>query len=410
MRPRRRRCASSRAAEAPALRQRRDPPAPGDLLQLDRADPVVAAGLLLHRRDGLVARDLHGLDLEVHLVGVADRVLHDLRAVGRADLVAQLGGDQVGADRRALAVLRGGLQILDRCAATAFWSPVKSFVLSVFFVPAWVHPRAAGRRAGRGREGRGAWAVEGRSGGPRIDAVTTLGELEAEVVACRRCPRLVAWREQVARGSARRYRDEDYWARPVPGFGDPRRARARASAWRRPPTAATAPGAMFTGDRSGDWLFAALHRAGFANQPTSVDARRRLAADATPTITAAVRCAPPANKPTPAERDACLPYLERELELLADVRVIVALGAFAWDARAARCATRSATTSPGRGRASATAPRPQRAARDAARLLPPEPAEHLHRQADRGDARRRAVTARAMAREDPGRVGAPAIG
>jgi uracil-DNA glycosylase family 4 len=154
--------------------------------------------------------------------------------------------------------------------------------------------------------------------------------LEAEIVDCFKCPRLVAWRELVAREKRASFAGEEYWGRPIPGFGDPD---ARVLILGLAPAAhgANRTGRVFTGDRSGDFLFAALHRTGFANQPTSVHAGDGLALrDAW--ITAAVRCAPPANKPTPLERDTCLPYAARELELLGGVRVIVCLGAFAWDA------------------------------------------------------------------------------
>jgi len=159
---------------------------------------------------------------------------------------------------------------------------------------------------------------------------SSLAELEAEVVACRRCPRLVAWREEVARVKRASFADEEYWGRPIPGFGDPA---ARVVVLGLAPAAhgGNRTGRIFTGDRSGDFLFAALHRAGFANQPTSVardDGLRLIDA----WMLAAVRCAPPANKPTPAERDTCLPWAQRELALLPNVRVVVCLGAFAWDA------------------------------------------------------------------------------
>ena len=165
-----------------------------------------------------------------------------------------------------------------------------------------------------------------------------LAALTEEVVACRACPRLVEWRERVAREKRAAFRDEPYWGRPVPGFGDPR---ARLLVVGLAPAAhgGNRTGRIFTGDRSGDWLFGALHRTGYANQPTSVTADDGLELhDAY--VAAAVRCAPPANKPTPAERDRCLPYLVRELELLDRVRVVVVLGQFAYDATARVLATR----------------------------------------------------------------------
>jgi uracil-DNA glycosylase len=160
--------------------------------------------------------------------------------------------------------------------------------------------------------------------------VDSLARLEAELTACRACPRLVAWREQVARDKRAAFRDEGYWGRPVPGFGDPA---ARVALVGLAPAAhgANRTGRMFTGDRSGDFLYAALWRTGFANQPTSVGRHDGLAL-AGAWITAPVRCAPPANKPTPAERDRCRPFLERELALLGDLRVFVALGQFGYQA------------------------------------------------------------------------------
>ena len=156
----------------------------------------------------------------------------------------------------------------------------------------------------------------------------SLDVLEAEVVACRACPRLVAWREQVGRDKRAAFRDEQYWARPVPGFGDPA---ARIVIVGLAPAAhgANRTGRMFTGDRSGDFLYASLYRTGFANQPTSVDRYDGLALDGA-FITAPVRCAPPGNKPTPEERDRCRPFLRRELAVLDRARVLVPLGQFAY--------------------------------------------------------------------------------
>jgi uracil-DNA glycosylase family 4 len=160
--------------------------------------------------------------------------------------------------------------------------------------------------------------------------VSALAELEHEVVGCRRCPRLVAWREEVAQVKRAAFAAEDYWGRPLPGFGDPA---AGLLILGLAPAAhgGNRTGRVFTGDRSGDWLFAALWRAGFANQPQSVSRGDGLALSDC-WVTAAVRCAPPANRPSPAERDNCLPYFARELELLERVRVIMCLGGFAWDA------------------------------------------------------------------------------
>ena len=160
----------------------------------------------------------------------------------------------------------------------------------------------------------------------------SLEVVENEVVGCSRCPRLVEWREQVGRERRAAFKDETYWARPVPAFGDPA---ARLVIVGLAPAAhgANRTGRMFTGDRSGDFLYAALHRLGYANQPTSEhrDDGLRLT-DAW--ITAPVRCAPPANKPTIAERDACRPYLERELALLDRMRVVMVLGSFAYQVAA----------------------------------------------------------------------------
>ena len=157
-----------------------------------------------------------------------------------------------------------------------------------------------------------------------------LDRLDAEVTACRACPRLVAWREQVGREKRASFRDDDYWARPIPGFGD-------ADPWLvvigLAPAAhgANRTGRMFTGDRSADFLVAALHRARLASQPTSLRAGDGLQLRGC-RLTAAVRCAPPANKPTPDEESRCRPFLRRELDLCPDSRVLLALGAFAWQA------------------------------------------------------------------------------
>jgi uracil-DNA glycosylase family 4 len=157
----------------------------------------------------------------------------------------------------------------------------------------------------------------------------SLEQLADEIHSCRLCPRLVEWRQASAAEPPRRYRGRRYWARPVSGFGDPR---AKLAIVGLAPAAhgANRTGRMFTGDRSGDWLYAALHRAGYANQPDSTDGADGLRLRGA-YVTAVVRCAPPANKPTTAERDNCLPYLSRELRLLAECRAIVALGTFGWD-------------------------------------------------------------------------------
>jgi uracil-DNA glycosylase len=157
----------------------------------------------------------------------------------------------------------------------------------------------------------------------------SLARLEREIHSCRLCPRLVEWRESVAADPPRRYRGERYWARPLSGFGDPR---GRIVVVGLAPAAhgGNRTGRIFTGDRSGDWLFAALHRSGLANRPVSErrgDGLRLRGAY----VTAINRCPPPGNRPTPSERDNCLPYLARELTLLPRARVLVALGSFAWD-------------------------------------------------------------------------------
>jgi uracil-DNA glycosylase family 4 len=156
-----------------------------------------------------------------------------------------------------------------------------------------------------------------------------LERVTADVVGCRRCPRLVEWRERTAREKVARFASWSYWGKPVPGFGD---AHATVLVVGLAPAAhgGNRTGRIFTGDRSGDFLFASLHRTGFANQPTSVAPSDGLRLDGA-YIAAVNRCAPPGNRPTPQERDRCLPYLEREIAALSGLRVVVALGAFAWD-------------------------------------------------------------------------------
>jgi uracil-DNA glycosylase len=157
-----------------------------------------------------------------------------------------------------------------------------------------------------------------------------LRRLHQELVSCRRCPRLVEWRERVAREKRAAFRDQTYWGRPVPGFGDPA---ARLLVLGLAPAAhgGNRTGRVFTGDRSGDWLFGSLHRTGFANQPHSVTRDDGLELRDC-YVTAPVKCAPPDNKPLPVERANCAPWLDGELVLLPTVRVVVALGAYAWDA------------------------------------------------------------------------------
>lgn len=164
----------------------------------------------------------------------------------------------------------------------------------------------------------------------RAAAATSLAEVDALVAGCDACPRLVAWREQVAREKRASFADQDYWGRGVPSFGD---ARARVAVVGIAPSAhgGNRTGRMFTGDPSGDFLVAALHRAGYASQPTSVALDDGLVLTGL-RLVAPVHCAPPANKPTPEERRTCSPYLARELELLAPtLRHAVVLGAFGWD-------------------------------------------------------------------------------
>jgi uracil-DNA glycosylase family 4 len=168
--------------------------------------------------------------------------------------------------------------------------------------------------------------------------VDSLERLATEISECRACPRLVAWREQVGADKRAAFRHETYWARPVPGFGDPRAGLVVVGL---APAAhgANRTGRVFTGDRSGDFLYAALHRAGFANQAESTAVDDGLVLSGA-WITAPVRCAPPANKPTPAERDTCRPFLERELALLSQARVFLVLGQFGYQALAAHLGVR----------------------------------------------------------------------
>ena len=158
----------------------------------------------------------------------------------------------------------------------------------------------------------------------------SLIELESAVVACRACPRLVAWREEVALTKRTSFADDDYWGRPVPGFGDPD---ARIVVVGLAPAAhgANRTGRMFTGDRSGDWLYRAMHRAGLASQPTSTHEGDGLSLT-NAFVTAPVRCAPPGNQPTPVERDTCSAWFDAELDLLPNATVFVVLGQFAFHA------------------------------------------------------------------------------
>jgi uracil-DNA glycosylase len=160
----------------------------------------------------------------------------------------------------------------------------------------------------------------------RVDALRSLHD---QIESCRACPRLVQWREQVAVDKRASFRDAEYWGRPVSGFGDPT---ARVLVLGLAPAAhgANRTGRVFTGDRSGDWLYRAMHKAGFANQPNSTGLDDGLKLK-NAWVTAAVRCAPPGNKPLPEERDRCRPFLQREIELLSKVTVVIALGKFAYD-------------------------------------------------------------------------------
>ncbi|MGF1580345.1 MAG: uracil-DNA glycosylase [Gemmataceae bacterium] len=160
-------------------------------------------------------------------------------------------------------------------------------------------------------------------------ALSSLQTFNAEITSCEKCPRLVEWRETVAQEKRASFRDQEYWGRPLPGFGDPN---ARVLVCGLAPAAhgANRTGRVFTGDRSGDWLFASLHRTGFANQPTCQHRDDGLELSNC-YVTCCVRCAPPDNKPTTTERDNCLEFLARELAILEEVTIMVCLGGFAWD-------------------------------------------------------------------------------
>ncbi|HET7349383.1 MAG TPA: uracil-DNA glycosylase [Marmoricola sp.] len=169
------------------------------------------------------------------------------------------------------------------------------------------------------------------AGVTRLAARATLEELDARISVCRACPRLVRWREEAAREKRASYAGETYWGRPVPGWGDPR---PRILVVGLAPAAhgANRTGRIFTGDRSGDWLFASLYRVGLANQPTSTRVGDGLQVRGT-RIASAVRCAPPQNRPLPEERDACAPWLDREVALtLPGLSAVVCLGALGWTA------------------------------------------------------------------------------
>ena len=171
------------------------------------------------------------------------------------------------------------------------------------------------------------------TGKPNVRAVDSLAALRDDVCDCRLCPRLVEWRERMAIEKRASYRDHEYWGRGVPGFGDPK---ATVMVLGLAPAAhgANRTGRLFTGDRSGDWLFRAMHRAGLANQPESLHTDDGLRLKGA-WVSAAVRCAPPDNKPLPEERTACRPFLQREIALLTKLRVVVCLGGFAYEAACA---------------------------------------------------------------------------
>ncbi len=221
----------------------------------------------------------------------------------------------------------------------------------------------------------------------RLAATASLPDLDAAVSVCRACPRLVRWREDVAAAKRASFADQPYWGRPIAGWGS---ATPRILIVGLAPAAngGNRTGRVFTGDSSGDWLFASLHRVGIATQSTSVHAGDGQAlVDAR--MVATVRCAPPANKPTPVERDTCAPWLDRELALVAPtMRVVVALGGYGWDAALKALARGGhAVPTPRPKFAPRRRGRPRRAHRP--RLLPPQPAQHVHRAAHPRHARRR---------------------
>ena len=164
----------------------------------------------------------------------------------------------------------------------------------------------------------------------RTEIWDTIAEVQQRVLICHKCPRLVEWREETARVKRRMYLEEDYWGRPLPAFGD-HNARLLVVGLAPAAHGGNRTGRMFTGDRSGDWLFGALHRAGFANQPESIRTGDGLELTGA-LITAAARCAPPQNKLRPEELTTCRPYITREIQLLTDLRAVVALGRIAFDA------------------------------------------------------------------------------
>lgn len=184
----------------------------------------------------------------------------------------------------------------------------------------------------------GASRRPGANSDPSSNASLKLEELAREVCSCDACPRLVEWRLETARLKRAAFANQDYWARGVPGFGDPE---APVLFLGLAPAAhgANRTGRIFTGDRSGDWLFRALHRAGLANQPTSSDRNDGLHLDGA-WVTSAVKCAPPGNKPNPDERDRCRTFLVREIAALTKLRVVVCLGSFAYDAATAHFAVK----------------------------------------------------------------------